>query len=196
MTKPCSLSGQYLTTTFLLSFSGSVSFIPFLHCLHCPLHTPSLALVKQQGPCDRKRRKLPIKEDMYLTGESQEGTGVCIKAKERVIWRYLSWTGQFPVSGTGQKYPETRKSCRRGKDTPPPFSCNLLHCNQAQFWACSINYGSNKTVQAKHLMSFASSYCLMSGKTVYLMNPANSTKACNCIWLRQTAFMSNTIQKI
>lgn len=118
----------FLPLFFLLSFSVSVSFTPFLHCLHCPLHSPSLALVKQQGPCDSKLRKLPIKGDMYLSGESQGGRGVCIKTSERVIWRYLSWTGQFPVSGTGQKYPETKKkSSRRGKDTPPCFSCDFLH---------------------------------------------------------------------
>lgn len=126
--KPCSLSGQDLPTTFfffgfpllsltVLPYSSTALIVPF------PL-LPSLALVKQQGPCDRKLRKLPIKEDMYLTGESEGGTGVCIKAKERVIWRCLSWTSQFPVSGTGQKYPEKSS---RVKDTPPHFSCDLLY---------------------------------------------------------------------
>lgn len=114
----CSSSVQVL-----LSSSVFVSCSPLPHCLLLP----SLALVKQQGPCDSKLRKLPIKGYMYLTGESEVGTGVCIKAKERLIWRCLSWTGQFPVSGTGPAYPETEKSCRRGKDTPPRFSCDLLH---------------------------------------------------------------------
>lgn len=70
---------------------------------------PSLPVVKQQGPCDSKLRKLPIKGNMSLTRESHWERVVCIIAKERVIWRHLSWTGQFPVSGAGQKYPEKRK---------------------------------------------------------------------------------------
>lgn len=127
---------------------------------HCPLLSPSLASVKQQGPCDSKLRKLPIKGDMNLTGDSQGGTVVRIKAKERVIWRCLSWTGQFPVSGTGQKYPETEKSSRRGKDTPPLFSCDTLHsANQAEFWTLSISYGSYTTAQAKRIKCL---YCLKS----------------------------------
>ena len=100
---------------------------------------------------------------MNLTGDSQGGTAVRIKAKERVIWRCLSWTGQFPVSGTGQKYPETEKSSRRGKDTPPLFSCDILHpANQAEFWTLSISYGSYTSAQAKNIKCL---YCL---KSVYL----------------------------
>lgn len=87
----CSGSSDHIL--FLSSSSVSVSFTPFLHCLYCPLHSPSPSLVKQQSPCESKRRKLPIKTDMYLSRESQGGRRVCIKANERVIWRYLSWTG-------------------------------------------------------------------------------------------------------
>lgn len=65
---------------------------------------------------------------MYEERAKRGGRGVCLKAKDRVIWRYLSWTAQFPVSGTGQKYPETKKNlCIAGeKDTPPRFSCDSL----------------------------------------------------------------------
>lgn len=52
---------------------------------------------------------------MYLTGERELGTSLHTRAKERVIWMCLSWTGQFPVSGTGQKYPETEKILQDGK---------------------------------------------------------------------------------
>lgn len=116
---------QFYPFPRLLALSPSLSFPPSL----------SLGSVKQQGPCDSKLRKRPIKENMYFTGESEGGMGVCRKAKERVIWRCLSWTGQFPVSGTGQKYPETQKSSTRGKDTPLSFSCDLLHsANYDEFW--------------------------------------------------------------
>lgn len=100
-------------------------FFPFLFCFYLvspiffiagivpimlslypsPPASPSLPVVKQQGRCDSKLRKLPIKGNMYLNKESQEERIVCIIAKERVIWRHLSWTGQFPVSGASQKYP-------------------------------------------------------------------------------------------
>lgn len=111
-----------------LRSSFCISFSPFPYCLHCPILPTPLALVSNNRVfCDSKLRKQPIKSDVHLTGEREGGAGVCIKAKERVIWRYLSWTGQFPVSGTGQKYPETEKSSRRGKDTPPRFSCDLPH---------------------------------------------------------------------
>lgn len=131
----CSGSCFFPPIPFVFLFSFSHSFIagivPIMLSFSFPL-PPSvspLPVVKQQGPCDSKLRKLPIKGNMYLTKESQEEKLVCIIAKERVIWRHLSWTGQFPVSGAGQKYPsqKKKKSRKREKDTPPFFSCNLLH---------------------------------------------------------------------
>lgn len=60
---------------------------------------PALS-IKHCSSCHSKQRKKPIKGATYLTGE--RGSAVCITTKERVIWRCLSWTGSFPVSGTAK----------------------------------------------------------------------------------------------
>lgn len=74
---------------------------------------------------------------MYLTKESQEERLVCIIAKERVIWRHLSWTGQFPVSGAGQKYPPQKKKIQEeGKGYTsffPRVACILQLCTILQW---------------------------------------------------------------
>lgn len=139
---------------FLFSFSHSfiAGIVPIMLSFSFPLPpsvSPSLPVVKQQGPCDSKLRKLPIKGNMYLTKESQEEKLVCIIAKERVIWRHLSWTGQFPVSGAGQIYPsqkkKKKKSRKREKDTPPFFSCNLLHFATMHNFAMAGQTANNKS---------------------------------------------------
>lgn len=89
---------------------------------------PSLPVVKQQYPCDSKLRKLPIKGNMSLTRESQGERLVCILAKERVIWRHLSWTGQFPVSGPGQKYP-VKKNIQEEEKGYTSFFPHVTSCN-------------------------------------------------------------------
>lgn len=98
----------HLVSPFLSLLALSPS-LPFSFSPIALSIAPSLPVVKQQGPCDSKLRKLPIKGNMSLTRESQGESVVCIIAKERVIWRHLSWTGQFPVSQAGQKYPEKKK---------------------------------------------------------------------------------------
>lgn len=134
--------------SLFLQFRFSHSFIAgIILSLLFPLPlsvAPSLPVAKQQGPCDSKLRKLPIKGKMYLTEESQEERLVCIIAKERVIWRHLSWTGQFPVSGAGQKYPPQKKRSRkREKDTPPFFP----HANFCILQLCTILQWQDKLCQ-------------------------------------------------
>lgn len=66
---------------------------------------------------------------MSLTRESQGDLVVCIIAKESVIWRHLSWTGQFPVSGSGQKYPEKKKKIQEEGKGYTSFSPHVTSHN-------------------------------------------------------------------
>lgn len=83
----------------------------FLPCprLSLSFYTP-LRIFQTTGPLWQQTKEATNKE-RYVWAERAKrgGRSVCLKAKDRVIWRYLSWTAQFPVSGTGQKYPETKK---------------------------------------------------------------------------------------
>lgn len=91
----------------------SSQFLPVRICL---FHSIPPCIFQTTGPLWQQTKEATNKE-RYVWAERAKrgGRGVCLKAKDRVIWRYLSWTAQFPVSGTGQKYPETKKNVQQEK---------------------------------------------------------------------------------